>query len=353
MAGDGKAGVAALGLRRSRRARCHVIFLDGTLSSLAAGDETNIGRIYGMLKGLPAGQRPTLFYEEGIQWRDWRASVDVITGTGINRQIRRAYGALATRYRVGDRIYLFGYSRGAFAVRSLAGLIDRIGLIRPRFATEQMVRQLYRHYERDPHGPQARVFARRFCHPEVEIQMVGVFDTVKALGWPLPVAWRLSAARHAFHTAHLGQRVRHGYHALALNETRAAFAPLLWHCADDWTGHAEQVWFRGIHGDVGGQVAAFPPARPLANIPLVWMLEKAEGCGLPLPSDWRRDLPCDASAPSLGGWRGWSKAFPLRKRRSVGLDRSEHLHPSAVGARSQVDGLPLAPDDGFGAASEA
>ncbi|WP_319022431.1 DUF2235 domain-containing protein [Meridianimarinicoccus sp. MJW13] len=323
--------------------RTHVVILDGTLSSLDAGRSTNAGRIFKLLMDLPAADRPSVYYEEGIQWRQWRSCTDVMTGRGINRQIRRAYGFLASRYQPGDRIFLFGYSRGAFAVRSLAGVIDRVGLLKPHRATERMIRQLYRHYETDPHGRHARLFAEKFCRPGVEIEMVGVFDTVKALGWRFPILAELTDKAHDFHSTHLGHTIRHGFHALALHETREAFEPQLWTCPKGWTGHVEQVWFRGTHGDIGGQLSGFDAARPLANIPLVWMLEKAEACGLTLPTDWRARYPMDPQAPSCG-WRGWSRIFPLRKRRVVGRDPSESLHPTARNTRKVpgAEDLPLA-----------
>ena len=106
---------------------------------------------------------------------------DVIQGRGLNRQIRRAYGFLASRYRPGDRIFLFGYSRGAYAVRSLAGVIDRIGLVR-QDATERNVTLAYRHYRRRPTAPAP---APSCCRSAMRtlVEMVGVWDTVKALGF--------------------------------------------------------------------------------------------------------------------------------------------------------------------------
>ncbi|MCH2095163.1 MAG: DUF2235 domain-containing protein [Rhodobacteraceae bacterium] len=322
-------------LSSRRGPRDHVIILDGTMSSLTAGEETNAGLTYRLLRRSEGSL--SLYYEAGVQWSHWRSTPDVMMGRGINRQIRRAYGYLASRYRPGDRIFLLGYSRGAYAVRSLAGIIDMVGLLRADKATVRNIRQVYRLYRYDPLGETARAFAADRCHPSAPIEVVGVWDTVKALGLRLPLLWRLTEPAHAFHSAALGPSIRHGYHALALEETRAAFAPVLWQCDPGWAGHAEQVWFRGTHGDVGGQLGGFAPARPLANIPLVWMLSKLEHHGLSLPKGWRQEFPCDAGAPSCGSWRGVGKLFLIRGARTVGADSSESVHEST--RPSAADGV--------------
>jgi len=309
----------------------HVIVLDGTLSTLVEGCETNAGMLYKLLCEEVPLKRLSLHYEAGIQWQSWRSSRDVIEGRGINRQIRRVYGFLASRYRPGDRIFLFGYSRGAYAVRSLAGMIDQVGLLTADHATVRNIRQVYRLYRGDGASAAAcQAFAARFCHADTPIEMVGVWDTVKALGLRLPVIWRWSEPAHRFHNHDLGPHIRHGYHALARDETREAFAPVLWRSNADWDSVVEQVWFRGCHGDIGGQLDGDTAARPLANIPLVWMLERAEMCGLPLPEGWAARFPCDPNAPSIGTMRGWGKFFVLRRRRAIGLDPSESLHPTAL-----------------------
>lgn len=314
----------------------HVIILDGTMSALRDGWETNAGLAFKLItEGGPRAHR-TVYYEPGIQWTDWRSLPDVTQGRGLSRQIRRAYGWLASRYRPGDRIFLLGYSRGAFAVRSLAGVIDRVGLLRQEQATERAVTLAWRHYRRDPGSTSARAFHRRFCHPEAPVEMVGVWDTVKALGLRLPLLWMLAERQTAFHSHALGPSIRHGFHALALHETRAVLAPVLWSCPPDWQGNVEQVWFRGGHGDVGGHLGGYHPARPLANIPLVWMLDRAESCGLALPEGWRARYPCDPEAPMRGTWRGFGAVFLLRRRRTVGRDRSERLHPTAVPPQAPV-----------------
>lgn len=312
----------------TRGALTHVIILDGTLSSLDPGCETNAGLTYRLLS--EQGARLSLYYEAGLQMHDWRGAHDVLIGRGINRQIRRAYGYLASRYRPGDRIFLMGYSRGAYAVRSLAGVIDSVGLLRADQATERQITLAYRHYQSTPGSPAARAFARAYCHDAVQIEMIGVWDTVKSLGLRLPLLWKWSETQHSFHNHALGPSVKHGFHALALDETRQVFEPVLWSSDPATPGRLEQVWFPGAHGDVGGQLGGFDAARPLSNIPLVWMLDRAETCGLPLPDGWRSRFPCDPKAPSVGTWRDWGKLFLLRRRRTVGQDPSEHLHETAV-----------------------
>lgn len=318
----------------------HVIILDGTMSTLDEGDETNVGLIYKLLAEAAASQNIGILYEAGNQWEDWSKTLDIIEGRGINRQIQRIYGWLASRYRPGDRIFLIGYSRGAYAVRSLAGVIDRVGLVRSECATERMVREAYRHYRFDTAAATAARFAAEHCHRDVPIEMIGVFDTVKSLGFRAPFVWKWEEVKHAFHSHELGPNVRHGFHALALDENREAFKPVLWECPPTHPGMIEQVWFRGSHGDVGGQLSGFSDARPLSNIPLIWMLEKLEHCDLPLPDGWRGRFPTDPDAKSVGTLRGWGKYFLARKKRVIGQDTSETLHPSAVGRSPRAREFP-------------
>ncbi|MFT4743378.1 MAG: hypothetical protein ACI91Z_001353, partial [Yoonia sp.] len=197
-------------------------------------------------------------------------------------------------------------------------------------ATERAMRQAYRHYKTGARSDAAKLFRKRFSHDDVQIEAVAVWDTVKALGLRMPIVWRWAQAQHAYHNHRLGDHVRNGFHALALHETREAYAPVMWDAPPNWEGHIEQVWFRGTHADVGGQVTEFPAARPLANIPLVWMLTKLEACGLDLPDRWQDRFPQNPDAPSIGGWRGWSKLFLSRRRRIILASPSESVHPTAM-----------------------
>ncbi|MEO0858988.1 MAG: DUF2235 domain-containing protein [Pseudomonadota bacterium] len=311
--------------RAVQDAKTHVVLLDGTLSSLDVGQETSIGLIWKMLRDQG---HDCLYYEPGIEWRGWRYVHEVMAGVGINHQIRRAYTFLAHRYTPGDRIILLGYSRGAYAVRALAGLIDRVGLVRADRLSPARVDQAYAHYRDDPTHPDARRFGALHCHPKVEITAVGVFDTVQAVGIRWPILWRLFPHVHAFRSHRLGPSVRHGFHAMALNENRRAFRLDRWRTRGHRTDSVQQVWFPGTHADVGGQVGRRLTARPLANIPLVWMLDQMQQLGLDLPEDWRARFPTDASAPSVGTWRGFGPFFLARKRRVLGMDPSESVHPS-------------------------
>ncbi|MEM6890029.1 MAG: DUF2235 domain-containing protein [Pseudomonadota bacterium] len=313
-----------------RGAVTHVVILDGTMSTLEPGRQTHIGSIYKMLREV--GAPVSIYYEPGLQWRDFASGRDVMTGRGINRQIRRAYGYLASRYHPGDRIFLFGYSRGAYAVRSLAGVIDMIGLLQAEHATERNIRTIYRHYQDTPESAGASAMRETLCHApgEIEIEMIGAFDTVKSLGLNMPVLWRLSEKRHAFHNHELGHTVKAGFHALALDETRVAYTPVLWSAPDGYQGRVEQVWFPGSHGDVGGQLGGFEPARELSNISLVWMLERAQSAGLPLPEGWRKRFPCDVHAPSSGTLRGAGKWLVTRRPRKTMQNPSERMHESVA-----------------------
>nr|WP_111299941.1 DUF2235 domain-containing protein [Paracoccus saliphilus] len=306
----------------------HVVLMDGTFASLADGRRSSIGRIYRLLSGrlgpIPK-VRMRVHYGMGQQWNRWQTLPDLAMGRILELRITEAYGWLASGYQPGDRIFMLGYSRGAFAVRSLAGMISRVGLLRADGATERHIRLAWRYYQQGAAPQTLDLFRRRRCHVSAPIRMVGCFDTVTALGVRLPVLWMLTEPRFRFHDAHLGQGIERGYQALALDETRAAFAPLLWD-DDHAAGRIEQMWFRGAHADIGGQLSGFEFARPLANVPLVWMLDRAEASGLALPQGWRDLFPCDATAPSIGSWRHWGKLFLMRAPRLAGQYATEALH---------------------------
>lgn len=309
-------------------ARNLVFVCDGTLSSIRSGEETNAGLLYRLISDAGEDPRQILQYDPGVQGEGWRKWLNAASGKGVNRSIKTGYAFLARHWRPGDRILLFGYSRGAYAVRSLAGMIGGVGLLRPDYARDRYVDLAFRFYEVGSNSPARRHFSRHRCHEHVPIEMLGVWDTVKSLGLPYPLLNRLAPMATEFHDHRLGDHILRGYHALAIDETRTSFSPILWQLSHEWNGRLEQAWFPGAHGDVGGEVRLYPRARPLSNLALNWMLRRAEDCGLILPQGWRSAFPEDAAAPMLGTRRGLGKLFLLRRRRFVGGGDGERLHPS-------------------------
>lgn len=310
----------------------HVIIMDGTLSSLDEGYETNAGLTFKLCCDVAdighGGTNMLVRYEAGIQWDDFGDTMDVVEGRGINEQIKRVYGGLASRYRPGDKIFLFGYSRGAYAVRSLAGFIDKIGLLESHEATVRNIKTAYRHYQSDPDSDASRYFAAKHCHKNVLIDMLGVWDTVAAVGLHFPLIWRLSRVFHEFHDLKPPLCARKSYHALAYDERRRAYAPVMFQTNPNSDQVLQQMWFPGSHGDVGGQLSGRNPERKLSNATLVWMLDKAEQAGLALPKGWRRRFLADPHGHSIGMSKGWGKFFWLRSKRIVGRDPSEIIHPA-------------------------
>jgi uncharacterized protein (DUF2235 family) len=224
----------------------------------------------------------------------------------------------------------------------LAGLIDEIGLLRHKQAVERYIKQAFKMYECEESAKAKKAFCDRHCHIQVEIEVIGVWDTVKALGIEYPILSRLAPMATEFHNDRIGNPVKNGFQALALDETRTAYSPVLWNTNPDWGGHLEQVWFRGAHSDVGGHVWKYPKARPLSNIALVWMLKRIEHCGLKLPKNWEQRFPCDPNAQAKGNKRGIAKFFLFRNRREIGQHPSEFLHSSVVEHDPDVNlGIPV------------
>jgi uncharacterized protein (DUF2235 family) len=317
---------------QAESARRNLVFVsDGTLSTLRPGQESNAGLLYRLLEEVGRHPYQRFDYDPGVQGIGWCKWLNAITGLGVNLTICQGYSFLASHYRPGDRIYLFGYSRGAYAVRSLAGMIGTVGLMRRRHATERNVRRAFRLYQRiGDRGAcgATEEFTSRFCHGDVPIEMLGVWDTVKALGLPYPILSRLGRMATGFHDHALGPHIERGYHALAIDEDRTAFAPILWHRSEQWQGRLEQAWFPGAHGDVGGDIGRLAQARPLANIALNWMLLRAARHGLILPEDWQTRFPEDPAAPQFGNRRGIARLFLFRRPRVTGGGDGETIHLS-------------------------
>lgn len=328
--------------KASRKPRAHIVIIDGTQSRLGENEETNAGLLYKLLKETHRPQDGTLWYHPGIQGHGFWNWVTIASGWGINQAIFDGYAQLAENFAQGDKIYLFGFSRGAYAVRSISGMIGTVGLLRGHSTTSNNLRMAFSLYETQASPAACSTFRSIHCHNTARIEMIGVWDTVKALGLPYPILTYLAPMATEFHSTNISDPVQSGYHALALDEDRTAYRPVIWDVEPGWKGHLEQVWFKGAHADVGGHVWKYPHARKLSNIPLIWMGENAQKHGLRLPDGWQQRFPTDANAKAVGSRAGIGKFFLLRTPRQQGQKPFEYMHSSTGSAASLSSTTPKA-----------
>ena len=261
--------------------------------------DTNVFRFYKSLKEAAQDGSPQVaWYNQGVG-TEWMNKVrGGAFGLGLDQHIIEGYLQLCRLYDPGDKVYIIGFSRGAYTARSVVGLIRNAGVLfrdesqtslrdpktglidekRLRLLGEEAY-DLYRTHDLGPDSETARTFRAKHSF-EIDIHFVGVWDTVGALGVPLKSFNLFNAAKYTFHDTRLSKIVRNAFHALALDEHRKPYVPTLWgpQAAEDKTQRIEQAWFPGAHADVGGGYAK----QPLSNIPLRWMQRRATECGLAL-----------------------------------------------------------------------
>jgi uncharacterized protein (DUF2235 family) len=297
-----------------------------------------------------AGTSQLLHYEAGVGTRRLERIRGGAFGLGLSRNVRDCYRFLVENYEPGDELFFFGFSRGAFTARSTAGLVRNSGILRAAHADR--IKDAYGLYRArgqrcHPRGIEAQIFRRMYSHPDPDIHFVGVWDTVGALGIPIDgVRLPWITQRWSFHDTTLSSHVRFAYQALAIDEQRGPFRPTVWEQQKDATGQTlEQLWFAGVHCDVGGGYS--DPA--LAEIPLLWMVQRARACGLAfepghfqLPTDGidaqQRELGNQLAPDALGTIGDSRKGFYLmlsRYRRPLVADRSAAAS-SAVERRSGI-----------------
>jgi uncharacterized protein (DUF2235 family) len=243
------------------------------------------------------GVSQIVFYHRGVGTDN---ILDKITGGafgfGLSRNVRDIYSFFANNYTDGDEIYLFGFSRGAYTVRSAAGMIRKVGLVRKRFADKDLQAwQLYRKRDDSADSDEAIAFRDAFSRYPIRIKLMGVWDTVGALGIPGLFNF-IGRRRFQFHDVALSRSVDFAYQALAIDEKRRFFKPALWqqHPEATTTQVLEQAWFPGVHMDVGG---GYRDPR-LANAGLLWMVERARATGLEIDDQLLSELVSpDYTAP--------------------------------------------------------
>lgn len=269
-----------------------VIFSDGTGQEGGKGTNTNVYRLFNMV--LDRTPRQIAFYDRGLG-TGMRKFTGNAFGMGISKNIIECYQFIFENYQAGDQIYLFGFSRGAYTVRSLSGFLHLFGIL-PRSRPE-LIKKAYKIYKKElnkkeeekkdkdqPDGiPIAvREFLGRHHRMKCQIRFIGVWDTVGALGIPIKFLEMANIFKNKFHKTDLSPIVECGCHALSIDDERRVFKPTLWdETIESTRRRVTQVWFAGVHTDVGG---GYKEAG-LSDISLKWMVEKAKAEGLLIYGD--------------------------------------------------------------------
>ncbi len=288
---------------RSRKrliACCDGTWLDSTMGLMnkKIPIPSNVTRISHAIKAKSSDGIPQIvFYQPGVGTEGGFISKAVggATGEGLSGNIRETYSFLAQNYSNGDEIFLLGFSRGAFTARSVAGLIGNAGLLTKSGLPD--LAEVFKDFQhrRNPNyvpanpdipfprkpsasDPMYRETLERegLTRLGINIKVIGVWDTVGALGIPR-VGWLSrfglqdqTTKEYRFYDTSLSSCIENAYQALALDENRTAFSPAVWEKPQGNTTNLRQVWFPGVHSNIGGGY----PDQGMANITLAWMMSQ-------------------------------------------------------------------------------
>ena len=315
-----------------------IICADGTWNNRDQVDKstgrrhpTNVTKVARAVMPLaPDGTTQVVYYHDGVGTGN---ATDRLTGgafgSGVERNVRELYRFIVYNYEPGDELYFFGFSRGAFTVRSLAGFMFKIGLIEKD--DDYYVPELFACYEKN-HGPGSREWDEAFrrvrgTRPCPAIRFIGAWDTVGALGAPGFLGRLFNRGKYKYHDTGLNSSIQNASQALAIDERRKPFAPDIWVKPAGWGGQLEQAWFPGVHANIGG---GYDPDG-LANEALHWMVERAESLGLEVDSAYLGHfLPCFNSVLNNSMSLGYRLMGP--KPRTIGEHAAdgEAVHQAAM-----------------------
>lgn len=264
-----------------------VVCADGTWNrpekDLAKDFPTNVLRMARSIDPRGAdGITQQVFYDWGIG-SYYEQVLGGATGKGLNKNIMDDYRYIVQNYQPGDEIFLFGFSRGAYTVRSLSGLIYNCGILKRPDA--RLIEEAFEHYKKPgysyaPDGEKSIAFREAHSHKSRNIKFVGVWDTVGALGIPISFLGLLDK-KDEFYDTKIGPNVDIARHAMAIDEVRSDFEPTIWDPRENLD--LKQVWFAGVHSNIGGSYAPDKQTGGLlSDIPLEWMMQQAAEAGLVL-----------------------------------------------------------------------
>ena len=338
-----------------------IVCFDGTNNQFGSHD-TNVVRLVQSLERF--GERQIVYYDPGVGtlpepgWLTQAAKrvselFGLAFGVGLVAKIERAYRFLMQTWQPGDRVFLFGFSRGAYTARALGGLLHMFGLLAP--SHENLLPYVMRLFRgsRRIHDQDAQIwrlsaqFRNTFArdagaeHRRFRVHFLGVWDTVSSVGWIWdPVKFLHTAANPSIATVR---------HAVAIDERRSFFRQNLF--ADDVRSQdLLELWFPGVHADVGG---GYPESHGgLWREPFTWMLDEAKKAGLLTDPERERKVLTRTAPPQQPWaepqhesltWKWWpAELFPKlrynkqigRRLPSLGLGRRRRIEPGAQLHRS-------------------
>jgi len=309
-----------------------VICADGTWNrpekDLDKDFPTNVLRLARAIKPVGSADFPQqVFYDWGVgSYHD--SVIGGATGRGVQKNIMDDYRYIVQNYKPGDEIYLFGFSRGAYTVRALCGLINNCGILkRPNAPHVQAAFDLYKKSGKasKPDGSDAVDFRKKFSHPSRKIAFVGVWDTVGAMGIPLSFLG-LFEDKDEFYDTKIGNNVEVARHAMAIDEHRSDFAPTIWEPRENL--NMKQTWFVGAHSNIGGSYAADKDGSLLSDIPLAWMIGEAKTRGLSVEQHLTESLTNNPEASRHNSRRNFYRAKSKLLRKIDHGKGPVLIHPS-------------------------
>lgn len=278
-----------------------VICSDGTGNRGGVGYDTNVWRLFNGIELNSDKKKQVVHYDDGVGTEDFKyfKIIGGAFGWGLTRNIVQAYKFLCRNYQENDDIYFFGFSRGAYTVRAMAAFVLSVGIIRDanQYSDSELKKLIYKLIEIYKHRPNKtassddgkseqgssqplQINFESICDnfevehssliTDIKIKCVGVWDTVSAVGLPFNIGlkWFIEKCffKFRFRDHVLSNRVEKAYHAISIDDQRKTFHPEVWVERDG----IEQVFFSGVHSNVGGGY----PKQGLAYVSLEWMLSK-------------------------------------------------------------------------------
>jgi len=257
-----------------------IICCDGTSNEFGRVN-TNVVRLFQSLDLTPAAAQ-VAYYDPGVgtlaapgAWtrfgRVLSRAFGLAFGAGIFTNIEQAVSFLMQQYSPGDRVFIFGFSRGAYTARAIAGLLHKCGL--PQAGADNLMPYLRRIFRNTSEWDVSRAFKQTFCRP-CPVSFLGLWDTVSTIGW-------VYNPQHLPYTR-TNPEVGCVRHAVALDERRCFYRTNLWGKPQPDVLGSEQdvkeVWFAGVHSDVGG---GYPPAESMLwKCSFAWMVQEAAAAGV-------------------------------------------------------------------------